>query len=495
MKRLNQKTVLAAAMALVFSAPALATNGMNMEGYGPIATGMGGASMAYDNGTAASMNNPATIGLMESNSRLDLAVGVLKPDITSKMNLMPDAKSSATSFVMPAMGYVRKHNSEFTYGFGVFAQGGMGAEYAADSFLAAGTGEKVRSEVGVGRFLIPLSFKVNNKFIVGGSLDYVWAGMDVKMAMGGAQFADMATEFGGTQAAGSASGTMVTSMANMATALILDPAGQVNSARFDFSNSDDFTGEAKGTGFAGKVGLVFEVNDKLNVGFTYHSKTSLGDLTTKNAVVTVDANLDDNFLSGAWQPFPPTPSGAAAGTYTATNIPVSGHMTVKDFQWPATIGVGAAFKASEKIKLAADVKVIQWSSVMDSFKMRFVADQTQVNPLAAGFADQALDAELKQGWKDQTVISLGGAYELNNALTLRAGYNTSSNPVPENYLNPLFPATVKDHLTLGAGFAISQASSVDVSLTNAFDSTVTSASGVEVSHSQMSYQLMYSHRF
>lgn len=37
-----------------------ARNGMNMEGYGPIACGMGGACMAFDNGTAAVMNNPAT---------------------------------------------------------------------------------------------------------------------------------------------------------------------------------------------------------------------------------------------------------------------------------------------------------------------------------------------------------------------------------------------------------------------------------------------------
>jgi long-chain fatty acid transport protein len=32
---------------------ALATNGMNMEAYGPVAAGMGGASFAYDNGSAA----------------------------------------------------------------------------------------------------------------------------------------------------------------------------------------------------------------------------------------------------------------------------------------------------------------------------------------------------------------------------------------------------------------------------------------------------------
>ena len=54
-----------AVLSLLFASTTVhATNGMNLEGYGPIATGMGGASMAYDNGAAAMMNNPATLGLM-----------------------------------------------------------------------------------------------------------------------------------------------------------------------------------------------------------------------------------------------------------------------------------------------------------------------------------------------------------------------------------------------------------------------------------------------
>ncbi|MCX8017706.1 MAG: hypothetical protein N2690_07400, partial [Rhodocyclaceae bacterium] len=66
------------------SAPAFATNGMNMEGYGPIATAMGGASYAYDNGSAGMINNPATIGLMKSGtSRLDIAIGGLHPDVNT----------------------------------------------------------------------------------------------------------------------------------------------------------------------------------------------------------------------------------------------------------------------------------------------------------------------------------------------------------------------------------------------------------------------------
>ena len=34
------------------TSPLVATDGMNMEGYGPVATALGGASLAYDNGTA-----------------------------------------------------------------------------------------------------------------------------------------------------------------------------------------------------------------------------------------------------------------------------------------------------------------------------------------------------------------------------------------------------------------------------------------------------------
>ena len=64
---------------------AYATNGMNLEGYGPIAEAMGGASMAYDNGVAAVMNNPATLGLMkDGTSEVGAGLGVLAPRITTK---------------------------------------------------------------------------------------------------------------------------------------------------------------------------------------------------------------------------------------------------------------------------------------------------------------------------------------------------------------------------------------------------------------------------
>ena len=103
-----KKSLIALSVSGVLFAPsAFATNGMNLEGYGPIATGMGGASMAYDNGAAVMANNPATLGLMnDGESQLDVAIGVLAPDIST--SIVNDNASSGGPYLMPAGGWVMK---------------------------------------------------------------------------------------------------------------------------------------------------------------------------------------------------------------------------------------------------------------------------------------------------------------------------------------------------------------------------------------------------
>ena len=59
-----KKTRIALAItSTIFATSAFATNGMNMEGYGPISTAMGGTASAYENGLGGMMNNPATMGM------------------------------------------------------------------------------------------------------------------------------------------------------------------------------------------------------------------------------------------------------------------------------------------------------------------------------------------------------------------------------------------------------------------------------------------------
>jgi len=461
-------------LALGASNSVFATNGMNLEGYGPIALGMGGASFAYDNGTAGSMNNPATIGLSDGH-RFDIAIGFLGPDVDASVGGMT-ASSSADAFYMPAMGWTSK-KGDLGYGLTIFGQGGMGTEYDGNSFMAAGSGETVRSEVSLGRLMVPVTYDVNDKLVLGGTADLVWAGMDMKMAMTGSQFGDMVAALGGSQTIGTASGTMVNGLVASMPSII----GGVNWVRFDFSNGSDFTGEAKGYGVAGKIGLVYKVNPSLSLGATYHSKTALGDLKTDNATVSMNA-LVDTSMSGR--------------SYSAMTIPITGEIKIKDFQWPDTFGVGVSYKATNKLMFATDVKYIRWSGTMDNLTMSFTADANQSNPLAAGFAGADLSATLFQDWDDQTVIEVGLAYDLLDNLTLRAGYNYASNPIPDEYLNALFPAIVESHVTAGAGVKFGESSSVNFAASMGLDKEQTSTtSGVTSDHRQFSWQLMYTFRY
>src|SRR5574340_270964 len=166
--QLKKLAAAVAAMGMAVPGLALATNGMLMEGYGPIAAGMGGASMAYDNGTAAMANNPATLGLMQDGSRLDVMLGYVGPDVKTSMGI---GKSSADAFYMPAFGYVKKQG-KLTYGAGIYGQGGMGTEYASGDM----------AQVSVGRVIFPLAYAVNDRFNIGGSVDVVWAGMDMSVS-------------------------------------------------------------------------------------------------------------------------------------------------------------------------------------------------------------------------------------------------------------------------------------------------------------------------
>lgn len=470
-----------------------ATNGMNLSGYGPEAHAMGGASMAYDNGTAAVMNNPATLGLMKDESaRLDLALGGLFPTITSSMTGMPAADSSAKSFFMPAMGYARR-SGPMTYGVALFSQGGMGTEYGANSFLAsggvaAGTGQKVRSEVGVGRFIVPLAYNVNNQLTVAGSVDFVWAGMDLMMALPGmmsqgeGSFQDMVSSFGGTQKYGTASGNLVSTLQagfgpNSCGAGV-SCLSSVNWARVDFSNTDKFTGAAKGNGFAGKLGATFKVNESLTLGGSFHSKTAMSDLKTSGA--TMSMNL----------------TGNAFGVGSAS-VPVTGSVAVHNFQWPMTLGLGGAYQLNDQVLLVADYRFIGWKDSMKDFSMTFTADATQANAVATqfGMGGKSVDMTLKQNWDNQNVIQLGGAFKANSALTLRAGLNLANNPVPNKYVNPLFPAVAKTNISGGLGYVFDKASSVDMSFAYVPTNTVTGGNGVKVDFGGTSAQFVYSYRY
>jgi long-chain fatty acid transport protein len=436
--------------ALLAAGSAYATNGMLMEGYGPISTGMGGASQAIDHGNAGMAQNPATLGMMaDGTSRLDVAFGILGPDVTSSVPSMGmTAKSGGTSYVMPAFGYT-KRNGAYTYGIGMFAQGGMGTEYDATSFMSAplgvSSGIDSRSELGVGNVIFPVAYQVNPNLTVGATLKFLWASLDMKMTASPAQLGGM------MQASG------VAPTGAFASPQLQAVMGAAKWANISFSDENDFTGAAKSTGFGASIGATYKVNKDVMMGASYQFKSALDDMKTSSTAASM--SLD---------------KGGPA---------MNGQITVFDFQMPSVFAVGASWQASPALLLAADLKYIGWADSMKSFKMRFDS--------AMGSANFAM----QQDWKDQTVLNLGMAWRANDALTLRAGLNLADNPIPDSYVNPLFPATVKNHVTLGLGYKVSEAGDFNMSVTMAPKVTVTSGAGVEISHAQTNWQFMYSHRF
>jgi long-chain fatty acid transport protein len=236
--------------------------------------------------------------------------------------------------------------------------------------------------------------------------------------------------------------------------------------RVDFSDDNDFTGQSFGYGLAGKLGFTFKANDKLTIGGAYHTKTDISDMETSNTGAHLAFYQGDQVF----------------GTYEWT-----GKITIKDFQWPATTAIGAAYQATPKLMLVGDVKHIAWSDVMKDFNMTFTG---------AGATDGTVDFTIPQNWKDQTVIQVGGQYQVNDKLAVRAGYNYGKNPVPDDKLQPLFPATPEKHYTLGAGYKLDNKNSFGASVAYAPEventSTVSPETGsVEVTHSQLNITLNY----
>jgi long-chain fatty acid transport protein len=383
--QLNKLAATLAVLGLASPSLALATNGMIMEGYGPIATGMGGASMAYDNGTAAMANNPATLGLMADGSRVDVMVGFVGPDVSAPGTM---GTSSADAFYGPAFGYVKKQG-KLAYGAGIYGQGGMGTEYANGDM----------AQVSVGRVIFPLAYRVNERFNVGGSVDIVWSGMDLV----------------------------------------------VTGYQIDFKDNSDFTGAAKGYSLAGKLGFTYKLNDALTVGGVYQTAGNLPDLK-----------------DGAYK--------------------------VEGFDMPPILALGLAWQANDRLLLAADVKDVMWDSSMNTVTI---------------YKDGAPIAPFKQNWDDQIVLSLGLAYQLNDAFTGRLGYNHGKNPIPDANVNYLWPAIVENHYTVGLGYAFSKQSELNFALSVVPETSVMGTGadmplgngGMTIDHSQVNWQLMYSTRF
>jgi long-chain fatty acid transport protein len=279
------------------------------------------------------------------------------------------------------------------------------------------------------------------------------------------------------QNVGSANGSMVQGLMQAVQGGMM---GMPSYARFDFSNSDDFTGEAMGTGFAGKVGMLYKHNEKLKFGLTYHFESQLNDLESDNA--TVSMNMDVPGLGN-------------------TDMAIPGKIPLNDFQWPAMLSAGMSMVFTDRLTAAVDIRRIYWSQVMKDFAMTFTADQNLPGMLA-NFSGSQMDTTLYQDWDDQNVFAIGAAYKVTPDFTVRAGLSLSDNPIPDARVNYLFPAITQDHYSIGAGYNFAKNHNINFAFIYAPEVKQTNPGlsplpndDMLITHSQINWCLGYSYKF
>jgi long-chain fatty acid transport protein len=138
------------------------------------------------------------------------------------------------------------------------------------------------------------------------------------------------------------------------------------------------------------------------------------------------------------------------------------------FDIPENYGVGMSWQATPQFVIAADINQINFS------KVRSVGNVlAEGGPLGANNGSGF-------GWDDMTVYKIGFAYDLNKEWTVRAGYNHGKQPIPKSqtFFNILAPATVEDHLTLGATWRLASGGEVSFAYMHAFEETVKGSNSI-----------------
>lgn len=168
---------------LLAAAPAAATNGMRMIGFGPVQNSMGGVGVGATLDTASVVTNPA--GMADLGKRVDAAATLFMPTVKYTVQAPyasgTEQESDRAPSVIPTIGVVYPLSDKLAVGLGIVGTAGMGVDYDADLF-----GSETMTSYQNLRIAPAVSYKLNDQFAFGLAANLMYAMMewDVMGAMG-----------------------------------------------------------------------------------------------------------------------------------------------------------------------------------------------------------------------------------------------------------------------------------------------------------------------
>lgn len=172
--RLAHLAIVALVAAALAAAPAAATNGMVLVGYGPETIGRAGANLAIADRSLALNFNPAGIVQLQGN-HLAASLSTLAPSLELENGMNASTDAETRYFPLPTLTWVRGGNeTRWSYGLGFVAQGGMGAAFDEVN-TPFGTRDCTYSEVRFATLTPTVAYSFSDDHAVGATLNVGWA--------------------------------------------------------------------------------------------------------------------------------------------------------------------------------------------------------------------------------------------------------------------------------------------------------------------------------
>ena len=169
--------IAAIAVTLAVAAPAAATNGMRMIGFGPVQNSMGGVSVAVPLDSSTVITNPAGMSLLER--RLDIAGTAFMP--SPSYSAQGAASGSTidsdrpTDFI-PTLGAIYRTTEKVAVGVAAMGTTGMGVDYPADLF-----GSSTLTSYLNFRLAPAVSYRLTDRLSVGVAANLMFAQMEYEV--------------------------------------------------------------------------------------------------------------------------------------------------------------------------------------------------------------------------------------------------------------------------------------------------------------------------
>lgn len=474
-KYMKQKFYLALStiILMMLVIPVLSQNGTKLIGYDAVTSGRGGTATGTFDNPSLIVNNPAGISFLKS-AQFDVSFSLMAPSVYFKNNLN-DAKGKNNLFPLGCISYVKPGNKKISYGFGIFTQGGMGADFTLNHYLFADETGKYAPQTYHSKFAVmqgmgTVAYKISNTLSVGVSAGIVYSQMEFQMPM-----------------------SMPPSMLQ----------GVINpSTGFTFGNMFSASTQSGGLGytelvasanlkdlsayeFNGKIGLAYQPSKDFSFGISYTLPVNLN-YKNGNAQMDMTAQMNNAFakvVAGIMQQNPSytqqQAQQAAMNQFSQMGIDLTkgaadSYNASATLGLPQSLAAGFSFTAAKKLRLSMDAEWVNWANAFDVMNISLSGGtNANINRMLGTNGTIAMPFPLN--WKNTVIIRTGAEYTASKKIILRCGYAYGNNPVPETTVFPVFPAVVVHHVSLGGSFKLSKKFFLNAAYEHAFRNDVTAS--------------------